>query len=69
MYASSTAVAVMEVVKFLTCMIVIAYHKRSAKEMAKSLYEVRQWCTTLQRMTLTFPYRTRIYDSKLCDMI
>ena len=69
MYASSTAVAVMEVVKFLTCMIVIAYHKRSAKEMAKSLYEVRQWCTTLQRMTLSFAYRTRAYDSKLSDTV
>ena len=42
MYASSTAVAIMEVVKFLTCMVVIAYQKRSAKEMAKSFYEVRQ---------------------------
>ena len=69
MYASSTAVAVMEVVKFLTCMIVIANHKRSAKEMAKSLYEVRQWCTTLQRMTLSFAYRMRAYDSKLSDTV
>ena len=40
MYASSTAVAVMEVVKFLTCMIVILYQKRSIKETARCLYEV-----------------------------
>ena len=41
MYASSTAVAVMEVVKFLTCMIVILYQKKSIKETVRCLYEVR----------------------------
>ena len=40
MYASSTAVAMMEVVKFVTCLCVIAYQKRGIKETAKCLYEV-----------------------------
>jgi Nucleotide-sugar transporter len=40
MYASSTAVAVMEVVKFVTCMIVILYQKKSIQETVKCVYEV-----------------------------
>lgn len=40
MYASSTAVAVMEVVKFVTCMMVILYQKRSVQETVKCVYEV-----------------------------
>jgi Nucleotide-sugar transporter len=41
MYASSTAVAVMEVVKFSTCVLVILYQKKNIKETVKSLYEVQ----------------------------
>jgi Nucleotide-sugar transporter len=40
MYASSTAVAVMEVVKFVTCMIVILFQKKSIQETVKCVYEV-----------------------------
>ena len=39
MYASSTAVAVMEVVKFFTCVLVILYQKRSIKDTMKCIYE------------------------------
>lgn len=42
MYASSTAVAVMEVVKFSTCVLVILYQKKNIKETMKSIYEVKQ---------------------------
>ena len=39
LYASSTAVAVMEMVKFVTCFVVIAHQKGSLTVLAKSLQE------------------------------
>lgn len=54
MYASSTAVAVMEVVKFVTCMIVILYQKRSIQETVKSVYEVILFLKSLYTPPISF---------------